>query len=185
MPGASRRSAAVVPRRRAWRTPGGSRTHCRKPGWRLCRGSAPGIDGAAHRGALTGRGSAITVIGTGAGPVYPAAHPLLARQIAAGGAMDPEWPPGTPARAASFPPRNRRIAGLVGGVTDRRGRDARRVAHHRTPRERNGARRVRAARLDPRATVARMPQNAQTRRETGRDARGNTRRAWFRCTAAV
>ncbi len=79
-------------------------------------GLALGIDGAAHRGALTNRGSTIAVIGTGADLVYPAAHQLLARQIAAEGVIVSEWPLGTPARAANFPQRNRLIAGLVGGV---------------------------------------------------------------------
>lgn len=79
-------------------------------------GLALGIDGAAHRGALSARGSTIAVIGTGADLVYPAAHQPLARQIAAAGAIVSEWPLGTPARAANFPQRNRLIAGLVGGV---------------------------------------------------------------------
>ena len=85
-------------------------------GLAVVSGLALGIDGAAHRGALTGRGSTIAVIGTGADLVYPAAHQLLARQIAAEGAIVSEWPLGTPARAANFPQRNRLIAGLVGGV---------------------------------------------------------------------
>jgi DNA processing protein len=79
-------------------------------------GLALGIDGAAHRGALAGRGGTIAVIGTGADLVYPAAHRPLARQIAAVGAIISEWPLGTPARAANFPQRNRLIAGLAGGV---------------------------------------------------------------------
>ena len=85
-------------------------------GLAVVSGLALGIDGAAHRGALSGRGSTIAVIGTGADLVYPAAHQLLARQIAAEGAIVSEWPLGTPARAANFPQRNRLIAGLVGGV---------------------------------------------------------------------
>jgi DNA processing protein len=79
-------------------------------------GLALEIDGAAHRGALTGRGSTIAVIGTGADLVYPSAHQPLARQIAAAGTIISEWPLATPARAANFPQRNRLIAGLVGGV---------------------------------------------------------------------
>jgi len=79
-------------------------------------GLALGIDGAAHRGALAGRGGTIAVIGTGADLVYPAAHQPLARQIATTGTIISEWPLGTPARAANFPQRNRLIAGLVGGV---------------------------------------------------------------------
>jgi DNA processing protein len=79
-------------------------------------GLALGIDGAAHRGALSERGSTIAVIGTGADLVYPTAHQSLARQIATTGAIISEWPLGTPARAANFPQRNRLIAGLAGGV---------------------------------------------------------------------
>jgi DNA processing protein len=85
-------------------------------GLAVVSGLALGIDGAAHRGALTGRGGTIAVIGTGADLVYPAAHQPLARQIAAAGTIISEWPLGTPARAANFPQRNRLIAGLVGGV---------------------------------------------------------------------
>ncbi len=85
-------------------------------GLAVVSGLALGIDGAAHRGALSGRGGTIAVIGTGADLVYPAAHQPLARQIAAEGAIVSEWPLGTPARAANFPQRNRLIAGLVGGV---------------------------------------------------------------------
>jgi DNA processing protein len=85
-------------------------------GLTVVSGLALGIDGAAHRGALTGRGSTIAVIGTGADLVYPGAHHALARQIASTGTIISEWPLGTPARAANFPQRNRLIAGLVGGV---------------------------------------------------------------------
>ena len=85
-------------------------------GLAVVSGLALGIDGAAHRGALTGRGGTIAVIGTGADLVYPSAHQPLARQIAAAGTILSEWPLGTPARAANFPQRNRLIAGLVGGV---------------------------------------------------------------------
>jgi DNA processing protein len=85
-------------------------------GLAVVSGLALGIDGAAHRGALSERGSTIAVIGTGADLVYPAAHQPLARQIAATGTIISEWPLGTPARAANFPQRNRLIAGLVGGV---------------------------------------------------------------------
>ena len=79
-------------------------------------GLALGIDGAAHRGGLSGVGGTVAVIGTGADLVYPAAHHALARQIATQGAILSEWPLGTPARAANFPQRNRLIAGLVSGV---------------------------------------------------------------------
>ncbi|QCP51883.1 DNA-protecting protein DprA [Trinickia violacea] len=85
-------------------------------GLSVVSGLAQGIDGAAHRGALAGRGSTIAVIGTGADIVYPAIHHALAHQIAAEGVMLSEWPLGTPARSAHFPQRNRLIAGLSSGV---------------------------------------------------------------------
>ncbi|MEX3930255.1 DNA-processing protein DprA [Paraburkholderia phymatum] len=85
-------------------------------GLTIVSGLALGIDGAAHRGALQGRGSTIAVIGTGADIVYPPSHQALAQQIAERGAIMSEWPLGTPARSAHFPQRNRLIAGLVSGV---------------------------------------------------------------------
>jgi DNA processing protein len=85
-------------------------------GLTVVSGLASGIDGAAHRGALQGRGGTVAVIGTGADIVYPASHHALAHQIAEHGAIRSEWPLGTPARSAHFPQRNRLIAGLVGGV---------------------------------------------------------------------
>ena len=85
-------------------------------GLTVVSGLAAGVDGAAHRGALLGRGSTVAVIGTGADIVYPASHHALAHQVAGQGAIMSEWPLGTPARSANFPQRNRLIAGLVSGV---------------------------------------------------------------------
>jgi DNA processing protein len=79
-------------------------------------GLALGIDGAAHRGGLSGPGSTIAVIGTGADLVYRPLHYALAHEIASNGTIVSEWPLGTPARPANFPQRNRLIAGLVSGV---------------------------------------------------------------------
>ncbi|MDE1181396.1 DNA-processing protein DprA [Paraburkholderia sp.] len=90
--------------------------HLADAGLTVVSGLALGIDGAAHRGALTARGSTVAVIGTGADLVYPAAHHALARQIADHGAILSEWPLGTSARSSHFPQRNRLIAGLSGGV---------------------------------------------------------------------
>ncbi len=75
-------------------------------------GLAHGIDAAAHRGALMGRGRSIGVIGTGLDKVYPAAHRELAHSMAAQGALISEFPLGTPPLAANFPRRNRIISGL-------------------------------------------------------------------------
>jgi DNA processing protein len=85
-------------------------------GLTVISGLALGIDGAAHRGALDGRGGTVAVIGTGADIVYPAGHRALAHALAARGAIVSEWPLGTPARREHFPQRNRLIAALARGV---------------------------------------------------------------------
>lgn len=75
-------------------------------------GMAHGIDAAAHRGALQGRGGSIGVVGTGLDKVYPAANRELAHALAAQGALVSEFPLGTPPLAANFPRRNRLISGM-------------------------------------------------------------------------
>jgi len=84
-------------------------------GLTIVSGLALGIDAAAHHGALTGRGSTIAVIGTGADRIYPSRNEALAREIAENGVVISEFPLGTPALAANFPRRNRLIAGLARG----------------------------------------------------------------------
>lgn len=111
---------AIVGSRNA--TPAGCQTaesfarHLAEHGLSIISGLALGIDGAAHRGALTAQGQTIAVIGTGADRVYPARHRELALRIAETGAIVSEFPLGTPAMAANFPRRNRLIAGLARGV---------------------------------------------------------------------
>ncbi|MBI4996630.1 MAG: DNA-protecting protein DprA [Rhodocyclales bacterium] len=84
-------------------------------GLTVVSGLALGVDAAAHRGALAGRGSTVAVIGTGADRIYPSRNEDLARQIAEKGVVISEFPLGTPAVAANFPRRNRLIAGLARG----------------------------------------------------------------------
>lgn len=84
-------------------------------GLTVVSGLALGIDAAAHRGALAGRGSTVAVIGTGADRIYPSRNEELARQVAELGVIVSEFPLGTPAVAANFPRRNRLIAGLGRG----------------------------------------------------------------------
>lgn len=89
--------------------------HLSAAGLTIVSGLALGIDAAAHRGGLGGRGSTIAVIGTGADRIYPSGNEALARRIAEGGIILSEFPLGTPAIAANFPRRNRIIAGMGRG----------------------------------------------------------------------
>ncbi|MFM8901308.1 MAG: DNA-processing protein DprA [Burkholderiales bacterium] len=85
-------------------------------GLTVVSGLALGIDGAAHEGALQGKGSTIAVVGTGLDRVYPKAHHGLAHQIAEQGLVLSEYPLGTPPLPSYFPQRNRIIAGLSSGT---------------------------------------------------------------------
>jgi DNA processing protein len=111
---------AVVGSRSA--TPGGLETarafaeHLARCGLCITSGLALGVDAAAHRGALAAGGRTIAVLGTGPDEIYPHQHRELADMIAAHGALVTEFPPGTPARRANFPQRNRIISGLAAGT---------------------------------------------------------------------
>jgi len=82
--------------------------------YNLCvvSGLALGIDGAAHRGALSANGATIAVVGTGLDIVYPAKHRDLAHEIAQHGLIISEFDLGVPSKPQNFPKRNRIISGL-------------------------------------------------------------------------
>ncbi len=85
-------------------------------GFTVVSGLADGIDAAAHRGALRGRGRTLAVLGCGLGHRLNRDARELAAQILEAGALLSELPMSTPPRAANFPPRNRLVSGLSLGV---------------------------------------------------------------------
>ena len=85
-------------------------------GLAVVSGLARGIDGAAHRGALSGTGGTIGVIASGIDIAYPPEHVELQEQVAQRGLLIAEQPPGTEPLARHFPSRNRIIAGLAAGT---------------------------------------------------------------------
>ncbi len=86
-------------------------------GFTVTSGLAIGIDGAAHKGALSGNGRTVAVLGNGLDVIYPPSHRGLADEILrAGGAIVSEFPLGVPPKTTHFPRRNRIISGLSVGT---------------------------------------------------------------------
>jgi DNA processing protein len=75
-------------------------------------GLARGVDSAAHRGCLQGRGRTAAVLGCGVDRVYPPEHVDLASEIAGQGVLLAELAPGAAPLPGHFPLRNRIISGL-------------------------------------------------------------------------
>jgi DNA processing protein len=81
-------------------------------GMTVLSGAAYGIDGSAHRGALSATGRTVAVLGCGVDISYPSGHATLLDRIAENGAVLSEYPPGTRAAKHRFLVRNRLIAAL-------------------------------------------------------------------------
>lgn len=82
-------------------------------GVRVVSGLARGIDGAAHRGALSAQAAPpVAVVGSGLDVVYPAEHAGLWSAVAERGLLASESPPGAAPEGWRFPLRNRILAAL-------------------------------------------------------------------------
>ncbi|WP_439664529.1 DNA-processing protein DprA [Lentzea sp. HUAS TT2] len=85
-------------------------------GMTVVSGAAYGIDGAAHRGALSAEGLTIAVLACGADQAYPGGHQGLLAKIAREGLIVSEYPPRVMPARHRFLTRNRLIAALGGGT---------------------------------------------------------------------
>jgi DNA processing protein len=86
-------------------------------GLAIISGLARGVDTFAHRGAVSVKGKAIAVFGTGVDVIYPKYNSRLADQVLSlGGALISEFPLGRFAAPQNFPIRNRIISGMSFGV---------------------------------------------------------------------
>jgi DNA processing protein len=86
-----------------------------RAGFTIVSGLARGIDGAAHRGALTS-GRTIAVLAGGLRRIYPPEHAELAMEIERSGALLTESTMAMQPLAEMFPARNRIISGLCRGI---------------------------------------------------------------------
>lgn len=83
----------------------------------ILSGMARGVDTAAHRGALDGKGKTVAVWGTGIDVIYPKENKHLAERIlASGSTILSEYPMGTFPAPQNFPIRNRILSGMSVGV---------------------------------------------------------------------
>jgi DNA processing protein len=85
-------------------------------GQTVVSGAAIGIDGAAHRGALSVGGPTVAVLACGPDRAYPASHAALIERVARSGLVVSEYPPGAVPARHRFLVRNRLIAGLTAGT---------------------------------------------------------------------
>ncbi|TGD88605.1 DNA-protecting protein DprA [Mycolicibacterium sp. CH28] len=76
-------------------------------------GGAYGIDGVAHRAALSADGQTVAVLAGGIDILYPAGHSALLHRISSTGLLLTEYPPGVRPARHRFLTRNRLVAALA------------------------------------------------------------------------
>lgn len=79
-------------------------------------GGAYGIDGVAHRAALSAEGTTVAVLAGGIDILYPAGHSALLHRIGTAGLLLTEYPPGVRPARHRFLTRNRLVAALAGAT---------------------------------------------------------------------
>ena len=87
-----------------------------RAGIQVISGLARGIDGVSQKAALEAGGYSFAVLGCGVDICYPEENRELYDALGAVGGFCSEYPPGTPPKAAFFPPRNRLISGFADGL---------------------------------------------------------------------
>ncbi|MGC5002654.1 DNA-processing protein DprA [Streptomyces sp. DT203] len=85
-------------------------------GWVVVSGAAFGVDGAAHRGALSAGGATVAVLACGVDVAYPRGHAELIGRVAEQGLVIGELPPADHPTRSRFILRNRVIAALTRGT---------------------------------------------------------------------
>ncbi|WP_330246488.1 MULTISPECIES: DNA-processing protein DprA [unclassified Streptomyces] len=85
-------------------------------GWVVVSGAAFGVDGAAHRGALSAGGATMAVLACGVDVAYPRGHAELIGRVAEQGLVIGELPPADHPTRSRFILRNRVIAALTRGT---------------------------------------------------------------------
>ncbi|MEV6261749.1 DNA-processing protein DprA [Streptomyces sp. NPDC051784] len=85
-------------------------------GWVVVSGGAFGVDGAAHRGALSAGGATMAVLACGVDVAYPRGHAELIGRIVEQGMVMGELPPADHPTRTRFILRNRVIAALTRGT---------------------------------------------------------------------
>lgn len=82
----------------------------------IVSGMALGIDGYAHKGAMSVDKPTVAILGSGIDVIQPYTNRAIYDYMLVNGAVYSEYPPGTPGLPGNFPVRNRLISALSVGV---------------------------------------------------------------------